>query len=105
MTIVLTDDWFAPEVILDPYSYFGALRHLDPIHWNERYELWVFTRYRDVVSIARHPELFSSRNREMDTRPPYPAVDADGLQAYERVVRPRTLSRFIEFDRPAHLAM
>jgi cytochrome P450 len=54
------DDLFAPEVIHDPYTYFGCLREQDPIHWNARDAAWLVTRYDDVVWLTRHPELFSS---------------------------------------------
>ena len=54
------DDMFAPDVIADPYAYYGRLRDADPIHWNETYALWVVTRYHDVVWLTRHHELFSS---------------------------------------------
>jgi len=35
------EDLFAPEVIADPYTYFGRLRETDPVHWNERAEMWI----------------------------------------------------------------
>ena len=37
----LQDDLFTPNVIADPYDYYGRLRDEDPVHWNEKYELWV----------------------------------------------------------------
>lgn len=67
----MTDDLFAPEVIADPYGYFGHLRDTDPIHWNARSELWVITGYDDLVWLVRHPELFSSAVIGSDQRPPY----------------------------------
>jgi len=39
------DDLFAPEVVHDPYPYFGHLREEDPVHWNARDEAWLITRY------------------------------------------------------------
>src|SRR5262252_5464274 len=53
------DDLFAPEVVHDPYTYFGRLREEDPIQWNARDEAWLITRYDDVVWLTRHPALFS----------------------------------------------
>ena len=58
MGIALQDDMFTPEVITDPYAYYGRLRDDDPVHWNEKYhELWVITAPRrsglaDPVSSA-----------------------------------------------------
>ena len=64
------DDMFAPDVIADPYAYYGRLRDADPIHWNETYALWVVTRYDDVVWLTRHHELFSSAVFRNDPGPP-----------------------------------
>ena len=33
MSSVLQDDMFTPEVIADPYAYYGRLRDEDPVHW------------------------------------------------------------------------
>ena len=30
----LQDDMFTPDVIADPYTYYGRLRDEDPVHWN-----------------------------------------------------------------------
>jgi cytochrome P450 len=43
----------------EPYEYCGRMREEDPLHWNELYELWLITRYDDLVWLTRHPELFS----------------------------------------------
>ena len=37
MSGALHDDMFTPEVIADPYCYYGRLRNEDPVHWNEEY--------------------------------------------------------------------
>ena len=55
MGSTLQDDMFTANVIVDPYSYYGRLRDEDPVHWNERYELWVVTRHDDLVWMSRHP--------------------------------------------------
>jgi cytochrome P450 len=98
------DDMFAPEVIADPYAYFGYLRAVDPVHWNERYQLWVITRYDDIVWLLRRHELFSSAVIGTDTRPPYPPIDpADRPLAVE--VRRFRSDQLVEQDRPEHLSM
>jgi cytochrome P450 len=98
------DDMFAPSAIADPYAYYARLRELDPVHWNERYQLWVITRYDDIVWMIRHHELFSSAVIRNDPRPPYPPVDPTdlGLVDYVRQFRANQL---VEHDRPEHLAM
>src|SRR5262245_9503052 len=85
MSSALQDDMFTPEVIADPYAYYGRLRDEDPVHWNEKYELWVVTRHDDLVWLTRHHELFSSAVFKNDPRPAYPAIDESDLGLYEYV--------------------
>lgn len=98
------DDMFTPEVIADPYTYYGRLRDADPVHWNELYALWVVTRHDDLVWLTRHHELFSSAVFKNDPRPPYPAIDESDLGLYE-YVRNYQGDQFIQHDRPEHLEM
>lgn len=55
------DDLLAPEVIADPYHYFGKLRETDPVHWSERWGGWILTRYDDVVKVYKDPRVSSDR--------------------------------------------
>jgi cytochrome P450 len=104
MAIALQDNMFAPEVIANPYAYYGRLREEDPVHWNETYELWVITRHDDLVWLTRHHELFSSAVFKTDPRPPYPMIDESDLGLYE-YVRNYQGDQFIQHDRPEHLEM
>ena len=72
MVTAINDNMFAPEVIADPYTYYGRLREEDPIHWNELFRQWVITRHDDLVWVARHHELFSSEVLARDTREAFP---------------------------------
>jgi cytochrome P450 len=98
------DDMFTPDVIADPYTYYGQLREEDPVHWNEKYALWVVTSYDDVVWLTRHHELFSSAVFRNDPRSPYPDIDESDLGLYE-YVRNYQADQFIQHDRPEHLEM
>ncbi len=98
------EDLFAPEVIADPYRYFGHLRDTDPIHWNPRSELWVITGYDDLVWLVRHPELFSSAVIHSDQRPPYPPIDPADRGLFDEVRHFRS-DQLVEQDRPAHPPM
>ena len=98
------DDLFAPEVIADPYAYFGHLRETDPLHWNARSELWIVTRYEDLVWLVRHHELFSSAVIKSDQRPPYPPIDAEDRGLFDEVRHFRS-DQLVEQDRPAHTTM
>jgi cytochrome P450 len=104
MGTAIPDDMFTPEVITDPYTYYGRLRDEDPVHWNEAYALWVITRHDDLVWLTRHHELFSSAVFKNDPRPPYPAIDESDLGLYE-YVRNYQGDQFIQHDRPEHLEM
>src|SRR5246500_5591496 len=104
MNTVVQDDMFTPDVIADPYTYYGRLRDADPVHWNEKYELWAVTRYDDLVWLTRHHELFSSAVFKNDPRPAYPAIDESDLGLYE-YVKNYQADQFIQHDRPEHLDM
>jgi cytochrome P450 len=98
------DDMFTPDVIADPYPYYGRLRDEDPVHWNELYDLWVITRHEDVVWMTRHHEVFSNAVFRNDPRPAYPAIDESDQDLYE-YVRNYQADQFIQHDRPEHLEM
>ena len=98
------EDLFAPEVIADPYAYFGRLRESDPVHWNPRAEMWIVTRYEDLVWLVKHHELFSSAVIKTDRRPPHPPIDAGDGPLFEQVRAFRS-DQLVEHDRPAHLSM
>src|ERR1700752_2433343 len=104
MTSALQDDMFTPDVIADPYAYYGRLRDEDPVHWNDTYALWVLTRHDDVTWMTRHNELFSSAVFKNDPKPAYPAIDESDLGLYE-YVRNYQADQFIQHDRPEHLDM
>jgi cytochrome P450 len=104
MTTTIRDDMFTPDVIADPYTYYGRLRDEDPIHWNDTYALWVITRHDDVTWMTRHNELFSSAVFRNDPKPAYPAIDESDLGLYE-YVRNYQADQFIQHDRPEHLDM
>jgi cytochrome P450 len=104
MTTAIRDDMFTPDVIADPYAYYGRLRDEDPIHWNDTYALWVITRHDDVTWMTRHNELFSSAVFKNDPKPAYPAIDESDLGLYE-YVKNYQADQFIQHDRPEHLDM
>jgi cytochrome P450 len=102
--VPVPDNMFAPDVIADPYAYYGRLRDMDPVHWNETYALWVITRHDDLVWLTRHHELFSSAVFRNDPRPAYPAIDESDNGLYD-YVRNYQGDQFIQHDRPEHLEM
>ena len=58
----------------DPYSRYAWLRENSPCHWDDINELWVITRYHDLVAVEKDKLLFISSNREKGGyRPNIPA--------------------------------
>ena len=104
MVTAINDDLFSPFVVNDPYTYFSQLRDEDPVHWNEKYELWIVSRYADLVWVTRHPEFFSSEWWKRDPRAPYPEIDESDLGLYQ-YVREFFADWFIQHDRPEHTEM
>ncbi len=104
MLTTVQDNLFSPDVIANPYAFYGRLRDEDPVHWNETYALWLITRHDDLVWLTRHHELFSSAVFRNDPRPAYPAIDKSDLGLYEYVKNYQG-DQFIQHDRPEHLEM
>jgi cytochrome P450 len=56
-------DLFDPEYAADPYPIWAELRTACPVAHTDRYGgSWMPTTYEDVMSVARDPATFSSRN-------------------------------------------
>ena len=98
MATTFNEDLFSPEVVQDPYSYFGRMREEDPVHWNDPYKLWVISKYKDLVWVTRRPELFSSEVFNRDPLPPYPDIDESDMGLYE-YVKDFFSQWFIQHDR------
>ncbi len=104
MTIADLDDLFDSDVNADPHAYFGRLRETEPVHWNERFKLWVVTGYEEVVWLLRHHEYFSSAVIKTTTEPPYPPVNPEDVSLFD-TVRQFRAEQLVEKDRPEHLEM
>lgn len=90
----IDDDIFSSGVIQDPYSYYGHLRENDPVHWNEKYRVWIVTRFDDVAWINGHPKQFSSAIMDSEEMP-YPPIcheDFAELRFVRRNIRRRIRS-------------
>ncbi len=44
----------------DPYPRYEQLRTEDPVHWNDGAQVWILTRYQDVLDAFRDPRLSST---------------------------------------------
>src|SRR5580765_3013942 len=67
---------FCEERLADPYPLYHRLREADPVHYSEKMQLWLVTRYADVFAGLRDPR-FSSSRMSMYTRPLTPQIRSD----------------------------
>jgi len=50
-----------PQYLADPYAVFRDMRSKDPVHWSERMNGWVVTRYEDVKIALQDTRLISGQ--------------------------------------------
>ena len=53
-------DIYSPAIDANPFPYYAELREKYPCYWNENGQLWMLSRYDDIVEAARDWETFSS---------------------------------------------
>src|SRR5882724_8940047 len=51
-----------PQVKLNPFSRYRAMRETDPVFYNEKIPWWEVYRYDDVLRIINDPASFSSEH-------------------------------------------
>lgn len=44
----------------DPYPAYAWLRENAPVCWDEKNQLWLVSKYDDIVHVSRNPKIFSS---------------------------------------------
>jgi cytochrome P450 len=85
-----------PGMLENPYPLYDRIRSTDPVHWWESLNVWVLTRYTDVVSALHDPRMSTERILpELETLTP----------AQREVQRPQyeSLARQMAFvDPPEH---
>jgi len=53
-------DPYAEENTIDPYPAYAWMRKNDPVHHNEKLDVWFLTKYEDVLAALKDPGTFSS---------------------------------------------
>lgn len=71
-TSELRFDPLSREQLDDPYPLYAQLRSDAPIFLDPATNLWIITRYDDVVAIAKDPVTFSSENAVRANVSPFP---------------------------------
>lgn len=93
----VTFDPLSPEQLVNPYPTYQRLREEAPIFYAEQFDMWIVSRYEDVVAVVKDHETFSSQNavRSSLEAPPLP-VQEELAKGYP--IRP-TLT---DSDEPLH---
>src|SRR6266704_2777857 len=53
---------FSGEQLEDPYSFYATARREASIFFSDVLKMWIVTRYDDVRSVLKEPNLFSSKD-------------------------------------------
>lgn len=69
-----TYDPWDPDVLEDPYPHFARLRAEAPVYHVQEHDIWVVSRYEDLVAAARNVEVFSSNQGNSYERRPVPML-------------------------------
>ena len=56
-------DPYAPAIDADPFPYYRRLRDEHPCFWSEQAQMWVLSRYVDIVSALNDWQTYSSASR------------------------------------------
>jgi len=58
-------DLYSPVIDADPFPYYAELREKFPCYWSDGAQLWILSRYDDIVEAARDWQTFSSAQGNM----------------------------------------
>ena len=86
-------DLYSPAIDADPFPYYAVLRERHPCYWSESGNLWILSRYDDIVQAARDWETFSSSQGNMIDELPGRAGATLGTTDPPRHDRLRALSQ------------
>jgi len=69
----------------DPWPLYERLREERPMYWEPFNEIWCVSRYDDIVSLARQPEIFTSTEGNVPKMPADPSfINLDGQAHHDR---------------------
>jgi cytochrome P450 len=86
-------DLYSPEIDADPFPFYEILREQYPCYWSESGQLWILSRYDDIVQATRDWETFSSAQGNMIDELPGRAGATLGTTDPPRHDRLRALSQ------------
>lgn len=65
-------DPLAPDQLRDPYPLYARLRSEQPVFYSPEHEMWIVTRYDDVLAVLRDHRTYSSANAVQASLKPLP---------------------------------
>ncbi len=71
--VVAYDPW-APDVLEDPYPAYAWLRSHAPVYHVADHDIWVISRYTDLLAAVRNVAVFSSNQGNSYERRPVPML-------------------------------
>jgi cytochrome P450 len=86
-------DLYSPAIDADPFPYYAELRGKYPCYWSENAQLWILSRYDDIVDAARDWQTYSSTQGNMIDELPGRAGATLGTTDPPRHDRLRALSQ------------
>ena len=63
-------DPYSPAVDADPFPYYRRLRDEQPCFWSAEAQMWVLSRYADIVSAGQDWQTYSSASGNLMTELP-----------------------------------
>src|SRR3546814_10926357 len=82
-----------------PNAFYAALRHEDPVHFDPKLNMYLVSRYDDIVTVLRDPLTYSDKHG-------YAAQYASGyFEEFKRILETKGGGYFpdvIQDDPPAH---
>ena len=67
---MLQFDPYSPAVDADPFPYYRRLRDESPCFWSEEAQMWVLSRYADIVAAGQDWKTYSSASGNLMTELP-----------------------------------
>jgi cytochrome P450 len=86
-------DLYSPLIDADPFPFYAELREGYPCYWSDGAQLWILSRYDDIVEAARDWQTFSSSAGNMIDELPGRAGATLGTTDPPRHDRLRALSQ------------
>jgi cytochrome P450 len=63
-------DPYSPAIDADPFPYYKQLRDEQPCFWSEEAQMWILSRYADIVSAGQDWQTYSSASGNLMTEVP-----------------------------------